>query len=193
MNSPLEKPKHIKQLQLSADKNPVFPSALYATALIFMQSNFCIPFLSPVLCPSCSVLHWHGFWDYSLIYQFNHYPYFLDQYLSCKLTPKIFLLHFCLILKSVTLIPMDFPATDAFPFKFVTVLAEQLLYSKSNSVPHTFSTPSTQSAKLSITDGCFSSNYCRCTPSPQRSRLYPMYLSFLPHLCLWPKQVYSKY
>lgn len=55
----------------------------------------------------------------------------------------------------------------------VIVLAELFLYSKINSVPYTFSTPSTQSMKLSITDGYFSSNLCRCTPSLQRSHLNP--------------------
>lgn len=38
---------------------------------------------------------------------------------------------------------MGFSATNSFLFNYVIVLAEQLLYSKINLIPYTFSTPST--------------------------------------------------
>lgn len=129
-----------------------------------------------------------------IFFQLNPYLFFLAQYLSCKLLfPKILLLHFCFILKSVTLTTSGFLCYKFIPLNFVIVLAEPFLYSKINSVPRTFSIPSTQSMKLSITDFYFSPNLCKCTSSLWRSHLYTIWaLSFLPPF-LWPKQVYSKH
>lgn len=134
-----------------------------------------------------------GFWDCPFIYQFNHYPFFLDQYLSCKLTPKIFLLHFCLILKSITRMTNAFLCYKFLPLEIcpcpcwtVPLLQNEFcsihFLNTFNSVHETHNT-----------DGCSSSHCCRCTPPLQRSCLYPIYLFFLSHPCLWPKQVYSKY
>lgn len=195
MNSPLEKPKHIKQLQLSADKN-CFPQcaicycfdfhAVQLLHTIFLTSSlpqllFCIiltwilrlfPYL-PVSSLSffsrpISFLQTHP-QDIPPSFLFNtekHNSH--DQWISLLQIHSALTLSLCLLNSSST------PKLILFP-----TLSEHLHFSPINS-------PSLM--QPCNPDGYFSSNRCRCTPSLQRSHLYPIYLSFLPHPCLWPKK-----
>lgn len=144
MNSPLEKPKHIKQLQLSAEKKIQFSPVHYMLLLWFS-------------------------WSPTSVYHVSHQLlalvilYYID---TCfEITPLFTSLIIILFSRPVSFLqthPQDITPsflfntekhnshgqwisllTNSFLFNFVIVLAEQLLYSKINSVPYTFSTPST--------------------------------------------------
>lgn len=102
-----------------------------------------------------------------------------------SLIPGILSLQFCFILKSRT----DDQWISLLQIcSFVTVLAQQFLCPKVNSVPCTVLIPLTQS----ITYSHFSPTLCRSASSLWRSHLHPVQdLSFFPHHCLCPKQFHS--